>query len=211
MRKLDPAFFEPMQKRIWTFEYGARESELLYRQYYGDFEIIGKKSVAEIEVTRQRVSGTDLSILGALTNLIDQTLARAARGDEERLTLHDVVFMHPEPQGPVIHADIGSPGNVLIESVARRVAPVAKIIVALAIAGYVGSHVYDMVQANALVLKNTDALVGVADVQLAETHDKTYAFVQASGRESLTEIMEYVRDFHGRTGGRVDASIRNDD
>lgn len=211
MRKLDPAFFEPMRKRIWIHEYAARETELLYRQYYGDFEIIGRKSVAEIEVTRQRVSGTDLNIVGALTNLIDQTLARVARGDAEQLTMRDVVFMPPDPQGPVLHANIGSPGNVLVESVTRRVAPVVKVIMALALAGYVGADVWDMVQGNTLVLTNTDGLVGVADAQLAETHDKTYAFVRASGRESLNEIMEYVREFHARTGGRVDASISNDD
>lgn len=211
MRKLDPAFFEPMRKRIWIHEYAARETELLYRQYYGDFEIIGRKAVAEIEVTRQRVSGTDLNIVGALTNLIDQTLARVAQGDAEQLTMRDVVFMPPDPQGPVLHANIGSPGNVLVESVTRRVAPVVKVIMALALAGYVGADVWDMVQANTLVLTNTDGLVGVADAQLAETHDKTYAFVRASGRESLNEIMEYVREFHARTGGRVDASIINDD
>lgn len=211
MRKLDSAFFEPMRKRIWIHEYAARETELLYRQYYGDFEIIGRKAVAEIEVTRQRVSGTDLNIVGALTNLIDQTLARVANGDAEQLTMRDVVFMPPDPQGPVLHANIGSPGNVLVESVTRRVAPIVKVIMALALAGYVGADVWDMVQASTLALENTDGLVGVADAQLAETHDKTYAFVRASGRESLNEIMEYVREFHARTGGRVDASIRNDD
>jgi hypothetical protein len=211
MRKLDPAFFEPMRKRIWIHEYAARETEMLYRQYYGDFEIIGRKAVAEIEVTRQRVSATDLNIVGALTNLIDQTLARAALGDAEHLTMRDVVFMPPDPQGPVLHANIGSPGNVLVESVTRRVAPVVKVIMALALAGYLGADVWDMVQANTLVLENTDGLAGVADAQLAETHDKTYAFVRASGRESLNEIMEYVREFHARTGGRVDVSVRNDD
>jgi hypothetical protein len=211
MRKLDPAFFEPMRRRIWIHEYAARETELLYRQFYGDFEIIGRKAVAEIEVTRRRVSGTDLNIVGSLTTLIDQTLARVANGDAEPLTMHEVVFMPPDPQGPVLHANIGSPGTILVESVARRVAPVVKVIMALALAGYIGSDVWDMVEANTLVLENTESLAGVADAQLAETHDKTYAFVRASGRESLNEIMEYVREFHGRTGGRVDASIRNDD
>ncbi|MBM3616739.1 MAG: hypothetical protein FJX28_15340 [Alphaproteobacteria bacterium] len=109
MRKLDPAFFDPMRKRNWTFEYAARETDLLYRQYYGDFEILRQKVMTEIEVTRQRVSGTDLNIIGTLTNLIDQTLARVERGDHQYPTIQDVVFMHPEPQGPVLHADIGSP------------------------------------------------------------------------------------------------------
>lgn len=211
MRKLDPAFFEPMRKRNWIHEYAARETELLYRQYYGDFEIIGRKAVAEIEVTRQRVSGTDLNIIGALTTLIDQTLARVAHGDEERLTMLDVAFMPPDPQGPVLHANFGSPGNVLIESVTRRVAPVVKVITALALAGYMGADLCDMVHANTLVLENTDGLAGVADAQLAETRNKTYDFVRASGRESLNEIMELVREFNGRTGGKVDASIRDDD
>lgn|GEM_PF-2281788 len=85
-----------------------------------------------------------------------------------------------------------------------------KVIVALAVAGYTGWQVYDMVQANSLVLKNTDDLVGVSEAQLAETHAKTYSFVRATGRESLKEIMEYVNEFHARTGGKVDASISDD-
>ncbi|WP_201156861.1 hypothetical protein [Rhodobaculum claviforme] len=211
MQNLDPDFFRPMRKRVWTHEYAARETELLYRQYYGDFEIIGRKAVAEIEVTRRRVSGTDLNIIGALTTLVDETLARVERGDREQLTMHNVVFMQPDPQGPVLHANIGSPGSVLVESVTRRVAPVVKVIMVLALAGYVGADVWDMVQARNLVLENTDGLAGVADAQLAETHEKTYAFVRASGADSLDEILEYVRDFHARTGGRVDGHVHHNE
>lgn len=120
MRSLPPRFFDPMGRRLWTYEYGGRETELLYRQYYGDFEIIGRKSVTEIEVTGQRVSGTDLSILGALTTLIDQTLLRQERGDREQLGMGMAAFLPPDPQGPIVHANIGSPGEVLIESIRRR-------------------------------------------------------------------------------------------
>lgn len=211
MRKLDPAFFEPMRKRNWTFEYGARETGLLYRQYYGDFEIIGRKAVAQIEVTRHRVSGSDLNIVGALTTLIDQTLVRVANGDQERLMMGDVAFMPPDPQGPVVHATIGSPGDFLIESVLRRAAPVLKVIMFLAIVGYAGDDVYDMVQNGTLQLKNSYGLVEMDDLQLAESRNKTYDFVRASGRESLNQIMEYVREFHERTGGNVDAIIHNDE
>jgi hypothetical protein len=64
MRKLPKAFFPPMKKRNWTFEMDTRSAELLYRQYYGDFEIVGRKSITEIEVTKSRVYAPDLAIVG---------------------------------------------------------------------------------------------------------------------------------------------------
>jgi hypothetical protein len=149
-----------MKRRNWIHEYGGKETELLYRQYYGDFEIVGRKAVTEIEVTGQRVFPQDLSIIGALITLIDQKLARQAAGDAEALNLLQAVFLPPDQEeGPVVHASLGSPGNVLVESVRRRAAPVLKVIVVLAL-GFTGNEIWDMVQANELQLVNSQALQG---------------------------------------------------
>ncbi len=205
MRKLPPEFFEPMRKRIWIHEYGPRETELLYRQYYGDFEIIGRKAVTEIKVTGRRVSGTDLSIVGALTTLIDQTLLRLEAGDQERLRMLDAAFLPPDQAGPVVHANIGSPGEVLVESKRRRAAPVLKVVIALCIM-YTAYDIWQMVQDGTLTLANTQAAADLGQAQLADTQQKTYDFVRATGRESLSQIVDLIRDVHERTGGGVDAN-----
>lgn len=211
MRKLPKEFYPPMKRRNWIHEYGGKETELLYRQYYGDFEIVGRKAVTEIEVTGQRVFPQDLSIIGALTTLIDQKLARQAAGDAEALNLLQAVFLPPDQEeGPVVHASLGSPGNVLVESVLRRAAPVLKVIVVLAL-GFTGNEIWDMVQANELQLVNSQALQGVGGEVLAETQQMTYDFVRSTGRESLNEIVGLVRDFHDRTGGNVDATVNGNE
>jgi hypothetical protein len=163
------------------------------------------------DITGQRVYPQDLSIIGALTTLIDQNLVRATAGDTEALSLLEAVFFPPDQdEGPVIHADLGSPGNVLIESVMRRAAPVLKVMVVLAL-GYTGNEIWDMVQANNLQITNSQALAGAGEAVLAETQQMTYDFVRSTGRESLNEIVELVRDFHARTGGNVDASVDGDE
>ena len=205
MRKLPPKFFEPMRRRIWIHEYEAQETELLYRQYYGDFEIIGRKAVTEIKVTGRRVSGTDLSVIGALTTLIDQTLLRLEGGDVEQLRMSDAAFLPPDQFGPVVHANIGSPGEVLIESIRRRASPVLKVVFALCIL-YTGNDIWQMVHDGTLTLANTQAAADVGQAQLADTQQKTYDFVRATGRGSLNEIVELIRDVHQRTGGGVDAN-----
>ncbi|MDO6455611.1 hypothetical protein Q4494_00850 [Celeribacter halophilus] len=211
MRKLPKAFFPPMKKRNWIHQYVGREKELLYRQFYGDFEIVGRKAVTEIEVTGQRVFPQDLSIIGALTTLIDQKLARQAAGDQDALDLLQAVFLPPDQnEAPVIHANLGSSGNVLVESVTRRAAPVLKVIVILAL-GYTGGEIWDMVQTDSLVLSNSQALAGTDAENLAETQQMTYDFVRSTGRESLEQIVGLVRDFHDRTGGNVDATVIADD
>lgn len=210
MRKLPKQMFPPMRKRLWIHEYGRAETELVYRQFYGDFEVIGRKSVSEITVTRERVTGTDLSIIGALTTLIDQTLARVERGDDARLSMSDAVFLPPDPHGPLVHAQIGSPGEVLIESIRRRVSPVLKVIVALCIV-YSAHDIWEMVQAGELFLINSQAVAGMGVDQLADTQTKTYDFITSTGRDSLVEIVDLVRDVNGRTGGGVDAIIYDDE
>ncbi|WP_170428126.1 hypothetical protein [Ruegeria arenilitoris] len=210
MRKLPKEFYEPMKRRNWIHEYGTRETELLYRQYYGDFEIVGRKAVTEIEVTGQRVFPQDLSIVGALTTLIDQNLARNAAGDPETLGLLQAVFLPPDQdEAPVIHANLGSPGNVMVESVIRRAAPVLKVIVILALT-FTGTEIWSMVQDESLQLTNSLALEGAGGEVLAETQQMTYDFVRSTGRESLNEIVGHVRDFHDRTGGKVDATVSRD-
>lgn len=207
MRKLPKELYPPMQRRIWIHKYVGRETELLYRQYYGDFEILGRKAVTEIEVTGQRVYPQDLSIIGALTTLIDQNLARRAAGDPDTLSILEAVFLPPDPaEGPVVHANLGSSGNVLVESVVRRAAPVLKVIVILAL-GYTGGEIWDMVQTDNLQITNSLALAGAGQDNLAETQQLTYDFVRSTGRESLKQIVELVRDFHDRTGGNVDATV----
>ncbi|GAA6198702.1 hypothetical protein NBRC116598_41470 [Pseudophaeobacter arcticus] len=207
MRKLPKEFYPPMKRRKWIHQYIGRETELLFRQYYGDFEILGRKAVTEIEVTGERVYPQDLSIIGALTTLIDQNLARQAVGDPHALSLLQAVFLPPDPdEGSVIHANLGSPGNVLVESVVRRAAPVLKIMVILAL-GFTANEIWDMVQADNLNITNSQALAGVGEDVLAETRQMTYDFVRSTGRENLNEIVGLVRDFHDRTGGTVDATV----
>ena len=211
MRKLPKALYPPMKRRNWIYQYVGRETELLYRQYYGDFEILGRKAVTEIEITGQRVYPQDLSIVGALTTLIDQNLARRAQGDHETLNLVQAVFLPPDrDDGPVVHANLGSPGNMLVESVVRRAAPVLKVIAILAL-GYTANEIWDMVQADNLQITNSQALAGAGGEALAETQQMTYDFIRSTGRESLNQIVELIRDFHDRTGGIVDATVIGDE
>lgn len=206
MQKLPKEFYPPMKRRNWIHEFEARETELMYRQYYGDFEIIGRKSVTEIAVTKSKVFAPDLSIVGAVTNLVDQTLRRLENNDTDRLSLLDAVFLAPEGDGPVIHANLGSMGEILLESARRHVAPVVKVLLVMAVA-YTGYEIYDMVAANGLHLANSQGIEGVGAEALAETEKLTYDFVRATGRENLNDIVDRVRDFHNRTGGHVDATI----
>lgn len=210
MRKLPKAFFPPMKKRNWTFEMDTRSAELLYRQYYGDFEIVGRKSITEIEVTKSRVYAPDLAIVGAVTNLVDQTIRRLEAQDAEMVSLLDVVFLAPEDDAPVIHANLGSQGEVLVEAVRRHSARVVKILLALAVV-YTGHEIWHMVENNQLSLANTQAIQGVGVEDLAETQQLTYDFVRSTGRLSLNDIVERVREFHDRTGGNVDAKIIADE
>lgn len=210
MRKLPKAFFPPMKKRNWTFEMDTRSAELLYRQYYGDFEIVGRKSITEIEVTKSRVYAPDLAIVGAVTNLVDQTIRRLEAQDAEMVSLLDVVFLAPEDDAPVIHANLGSQGEVLVEAVRRHSARVVKVLLALAVV-YTGNEIWHMVENNQLSLANTQAIQGVGVEDLAETQQLTYDFVRSTGRPSLNDIVERVREFHDRTGGNVDATIIADE
>lgn len=209
MRKLPKAFFPPMKKRNWTFEMDTRSAELLYRQYYGDFEIVGRKSITEIEITKSRVYAPDLAIVGAVTNLVDQTIRRIEAKDTDKVSLLDVVFLAPEDDAPVIHANLGSPGEVLVEAARRHSARVVKVLFVLAVA-YTGHEIWDLVQAHELALVNSQAITGVGEADLAETQQLTYDFVRATGRESLNDIVDRVREFHDRTGGKVDATINDD-
>lgn len=210
MRKLPPSFIDPMKRRNWIHEFDGRESELLYRQYYGDFEILGRKTVSEISVTKQRVIPLDLSIIGALTTLIDQNLLRYQHGDTDLLGMLEAVFLAPDDEGPVIHANLGSPGNLLVESVRRSAAPVLKVILALALAGFTGYEIHDFVDGGQLAITNSQSLPGVEGGSLDETQQLTYDFVRSTGRDSLNQIVELVRDFHDRTGGNVNASVNNE-
>lgn len=211
MRTLPKELYPPMKRRNWIHQYTGRVTELLYRQYYGDFEILGRKAVTEIEVTGQRVYPQDLSIVGAVTTLIDQSLARSAAGEVDALTLLQAVFLPPDRhEGPIIHANLGSPGNVLVESVVRRAAPVLKVIVILSL-GFGASEIWEMIQDDNLRIINSQALRGAGADLLAETQQMTYDFVRSTGRDSLNEIVELVRDFHDRTGGSVDAAIVEDE
>lgn len=210
MRRLPKAFFPPMKKRNWTFEMDTRSAELLYRQFYGDFEIVGRKSITEIEVTKSRVFAPDLAIIGAVTNLVDQTIRRLEVEDAETVSLLDVVFLAPEQDAPVIHANLGSSGEVLVEAVRRHSARVVKVVLALAIV-YTGHEIWHMVESNQLSLANSQAIDGVGVEDLAETQQLTYDFVRSTGRESLNDIVDRVREFHDRTGGNVDATIIADE
>lgn len=210
MRKLPKTFFPPMKKRNWTFEMDARSSELLYRQYYGDFEIVGRKSVTEIEITKARVYAPDLAIVGAVTNIVDQTIRRLEADDAEMISLLDVVFLAPEGDAPFIHANLGSPGEVLIEAVRRNGARVVKVLIALAVV-YTGHEIWHMVDTEQLNLVNSQAIQGVGADELAETQQLTYDFVRSTGRDSLNDIVDRVREFHERTGGNVDATIIDDE
>lgn len=212
MRSLPADFFPPMARRIWTHQYLGGEKELIYRQFYGDFEILGRKAVTEIEVTGQRVYPQDLSIVGALTTLIDQSLARRAAGDRDGLSILEAVFLPPDRlEGPVIHANFGSPGSILVETVMRRAAPVLKVVLALALV-YTGFEIWDMINAGNLNLVNSQALAGAeaGQAQLVETQEMTYDFVRSTGRDDFNEIVELVKDFHDRTGGNVDAAVIGD-
>lgn len=210
MRKLPSQFYPPMSRRVWTHQYIGREKELLYRQFYGDFEILGRKAVTEIEVTGQRVYPQDLSIIGALTTLIDQSLARQAAGDLGALSILEAVFLPPDQdEGPVIHANLGSSGSVLVETVVRRAAPVLKVMLALGVI-YTGYEIWDMVHAGQLDLVNSQSLAGAGEAALVETQQMTYDFVRSTGRDDLNEIVELVKDFHDRTGGNVDAAVTGD-
>ncbi|MDP2579158.1 hypothetical protein Q8W37_04390 [Shimia thalassica] len=206
MRKLPKAFFPPMKKRNWTFEMDTISAELLYRQYYGDFEIVGRKSITEIKVTKSRVYAPDLAIVGAVTNLVDQTIRRLEVQDAEMISLLDVVFLAPENDAPVIHANLGSSGEVLVEAVRRHSARVVKVLLVLAVV-YTGHEIWHMVENNELSLGNSQAILGVGVEDLAETQQLTYDFVRSTGRDSLNEIVGIVREFHDRTGGNVDATI----
>jgi hypothetical protein len=206
MRKLPKAFFPPMKKRNWTFEMDTRSAELLYRQYYGDFEIVGRKSITEIKITNSRVYAPDLAIVGAVTNLVDQVIRRIEVDDMDMVSLLEVVFLAPEADAPVIHANLGSQGEVLIEATRRNAARVVKVLFVLAVA-YGGHEIWDMVETSQLNLVNSQAIIGVEAESLAETQQLTYDFVRSTGRDSLNEIVELVREFHNRTGGNVDATI----
>lgn len=206
MRKLPKAFFPPMKKRNWTFEMDTRSAELLYRQYYGDFEIVGRKSVTEIQIKKNKVYGPDLAILGAVTNLVDQTIRRMEANDREMIKLIDVVFLPPEDDAPFIHANLGSQGEVLVESTRRNAARVVKVVLALAIV-FAGHEIWDLVQTQQLTLVNSQAIAGVETESLAETQQLTYDFVRSTGRDSLNDIVDRVREFHERTGGNVDATV----
>lgn len=210
MRKLPKPFFPPMKKRNWTFEMDTRSAELLYRQYYGDFEIVGRKSITEIEITEARVFAPDLAIVGAVTNLVDQTIRRLEARDGEMISLLDVVFLAPEGDAPIIHANLGSPGEVLIEATRKNAARIVKVLFALAVV-YTGHEIWDMVHANDLNLVNSQSIAGVGAEDLAETQQLTYDFVGATGRPSLSDIVDRIREFHNRTGGNVDATIVDDE
>ncbi len=210
MRKLPKAFFPPMKKRNWTFELDTRSAELLYRQYYGDFEIVGRKSITEIEVTKSKVFAPDLAIVGAVTNLVDQTIRRLEADDAEMVSLLDVVFLAPEEDAPVIHANLGSQGEVLVEAARRNAARVVKALFALAIV-YGGHEIWHLVENNQLNLVNSQAIQGVGAEELAETQQLTYDFVRSTGRDSLNDIVVRVREFHERTGGNVDATVIADE
>lgn len=210
MRKLPKAFFPPMKKRNWTFEMDTRSAELLYRQYYGDFEIVGRKSITEIEITKARVYAPDLAIVGAVTNLVDQTIRRLEAHDGEMISLLDVVFLAPEDDAPVIHANLGSPGEVLVEATRKNAARIVKVLFALAVV-YTGHEIWHMVEVGSLNLVNTQAIEGIGAEDLAETQQLTYDFVGATGRPSLNEIVDRIREFHDRTGGNVDATINGDE
>lgn len=209
MRGLPATFFPPMKKRNWTFDMDARSSELLYRQYYGDFELVGRKSITEIEVTKDKVYAPDLAIVGAVTNLVDQSIRRLEVADPDTVSLLDVVFLAPENDAPVIHANLGSQGEVLVEALKTNTARVVKVILALAVL-YSANDIWNMIQNDEIELINSHAIAGVAGENLAETQQLTYDFVKATGRESLEDIVIRVREFHDRTGGKVDAAIIND-
>jgi len=122
----------------------------------------------------------------------------------------DVVFLAPEGDAPIIHANLGSPGELLIEATRKNAARIVKVLFALAVV-YTGHEIWDMVQANDLNLVNSQAIAGVGAEDLAETQQLTYDFVGATGRPSLDDIVERIREFHDRTGGNVDATIADDE
>jgi hypothetical protein len=206
MRGLPTAYLDAMKRRVWTHEFGARDSELVYRQYYGDFEIVGQKAVTEITVTKEKVFAPDLSITGAVTNFVDQMLRRIEAGDASTLSLSDVVFLRPERDGPIIHANLGSEGEILVESARKHIPRFVKIIFVLA-AVYTGHDIFDLVTGGGFGITNSLSLAGFGQEDMAETDALFYDFVNNTGRDNLQEIIDYVRETQARTGAEVNAHV----
>lgn len=208
MRELPPTALLSKKKNTTIVQIEGRDRQILYRQYYGDFEILGQKSTVQIATTKPRFTGPDAAIIGALATMVQEAWQRRAHGESSVPRLGEAAFLDLGDDAPAIHANINSPGEVLLEAV-QRTPHVVKVIIALALA-LTGPELYELAQSGAIDIVNTAHAAGVSSQETEETREFLFHFLNSAGADSVNEIVENIRVMNNRTGGNVDANIVTD-
>ena len=75
MKKLSSRLLEIKKYRVGVTQLSREDTLSLYRQYYGDFEIYGGVTQAEVRTTKDYFSPADATILSALANMVQWNLS----------------------------------------------------------------------------------------------------------------------------------------
>lgn len=204
-RDLPYTILQSKKKNTTVVEIEGRDRLLLYRKFYGDFEILGERSLMELSTTKPRFTASDATVIGALTTMVHEAWQRKERGENTVPSLLEAAFMDIGDNAPNIHANINSPGKLLVES-STRAAHIVKLLVVLCLA-IDAPELQGAALAQSIEVENSQRAAGMPDVTEVETREFLFHFLRNAGANDVEQIVANVRKLHDRTGGQVDAKV----